>query len=643
MSDSREAVLRRVLALKTARESFPGYVRLRHPDWKLQPFHHELANALDAIGKGELVGDDGQPVTNILVNMPPRFGKSEYCTKLFPAWYLGRDPRRHVMSVSYNAVLARDFGREVRESMMKPPTRQVFPDLELALGARSADALTTTRGGHYFSIGLRATTSGRPATCFVGDTPVATPQGPVPIRDLRVGDRVFGYDHATKQMAVETVVATQKTLRQAIDAGPFRCTADHPIWDTEASYVPARLALFAQDMAGAKVALLRAKPVEPKDVEVWDIQVSRVSNFYAGTPAVLVSNCLIVDDPHKSRADVRSKSARDDMWSYYTSALDARLQPDDSGLPPIRVVVSTRWSPDDFSARIMQTDSWERGEWFHLCYPAILDDASRTVLWPERFPYEVLADKRKLDPLEFSALYQQQPYVEGGEILRSEWWKWYSDEHVPATFAMVIIVADTAIKGDELADFSVFQAWGLCADGNVFLLDQHRERMEFPDLKRRLPSFCARWRGRGLRGVYIEDMASGSALVQELKRETSLPILPWRSFKDKVMRANTVSPLIESGRVFLPSKEPWSLGFVRECEQFPNGPNDDQVDCATMALDVLTRVALPSSFAVEMGESLLEEYNRSRELVVGKQGSLAQQQKLKGSVWATHTWKGWGQ
>ena len=51
-------------------------------------------------------------------------------------------------------------------------------------------------------------------------------------------------------------------------------------------------------------------------------------------------------------------------------------------------------------------------------------------------------------------------------------------------------------------------------------------------------------------------------------------------------RAAAVSPMIESGNVYLPHPQiaPWVTGFIEECAAFPNGAHDDQVDAATQAL-----------------------------------------------------------
>jgi hypothetical protein len=87
--------------------------------------------------------------------------------------------------------------------------------------------------------------------------------------------------------------------------------------------------------------------------------------------------------------------------------------------------------------------------------------------------------------------------------------------------------------------------------------------------------------------VLIEDAASGQSLIQALKSETRLPILPVKPQGDKISRAHAVSPLVESGRVVLPTDAAWLNDFIEEVISFPSAPHDDQVDAFTQALSYM--------------------------------------------------------
>jgi len=87
--------------------------------------------------------------------------------------------------------------------------------------------------------------------------------------------------------------------------------------------------------------------------------------------------------------------------------------------------------------------------------------------------------------------------------------------------------------------------------------------------------------------VLIEDRASGTQLIQELRHEGVYVIKSYEppAGQDKVMRMHAASSLIENGFVFLPENAEWLAEYVREVKAFPNGKYDDQVDSTAQALD----------------------------------------------------------
>lgn len=524
MSVSRSAAAKHLLKLKDAEASFEGFVRIVEPTFTLADFQLDLIRKLDKLEKGELVDDQGRPARNLLVTMPPRHAKSTFSTVLFPAYFMARNPTRYILSCSYNAMLASDFGRQVRDKASGIEVQQAFPDFKMSSDSRAADVWRTELGGAYFGVGIGGTTTGRPA------------------------------------------------------------------------------------------------------------------------------NLLIVDDPVKSREDAESATQRNKIWDFYTAALSTRLQPDGQGQAPSQIVILTRWHPDDLAGRLMRTQDWKDGLWMHLDYPAIKTVAGKKVsrrslpkehpmyvepgelsnlakgkryhqetkevaLWPERFPLDELRRRERLNPRDFASLYQQQPYIEGGNILKSEWWSYYPEDMNPTNFQTVIIAADTAFKKTETADFSVAIVAGLTQEGDIYIVDVHRGRWDYPELRTKLININATWRGRGLRALYVEDKASGQSIIQDLRRESGIAVVPYKVVNDKVSRINGITPLIQGGRVFLPEKATWLDEFVEECVAFPSGKHDDQVDALSMAVDVLSRQSVtPEQIfgSLEAGNSLMQETNARR-------------------------------
>jgi len=374
---------------------------------------------------------------------------------------------------------------------------------------------------------------------------------------------------------------------------------------------------------------------DSRAVDQWRTTASGAAYFIGvgGTTSGRAANLLLLDDPLKSREEAESATQRNKIWNYYVSALSTRLQPDIDNVPPAQIVILTRWHPDDPAGRLMETEDWKEGRWIHINFPAVSEkrgepisrsylaadhpdylppnEASkitkrkrfiykteRTALWPERFPLEELERRERLNPREFASLYQQSPFIKGGNLIKSNWWRTYPPDMKPERFTSLIIAADTAFKAKQNSDYSVMMVMGLDSNGDIYIVDAIRDRFEFPDLKRRMIMLNTEWRGRGLRGIYVEDKASGQSLIQELKRESGVSVIPYRVASDKVSRLNAVLPLIEGGRVFLPEVAPWLDPFMDECQTFPSGKHDDMVDALSMGLDVLARTSTTGSYYV---------------------------------------------
>src|SRR5690606_15000639 len=85
--------------------------------------------------------------------------------------------------------------------------------------------------------------------------------------------------------------------------------------------------------------------------------------------------------------------------------------------------------------------------------------------------------------------------------------------------------------------------------------------------------------------VLIEDKASGQSLIQECRASTKLPVIAIDTEgQSKVVRLIEVSPLIESGQLYLPENAPWLLDYESELFGFPLATNDDQVDMTSQFL-----------------------------------------------------------
>lgn len=132
--------------------------------YEVKAVHRALADALHKVEKAE--------IKKLIICMPPRTGKSEMASKQFPAWFVGRDPYRHVMIAGYNESFGRDFGKAVRGTMNSPVYQRVFPHVRLKKGSQAVDRIETEQGGVLAFVGRGGTITGRGADLFIVDDPL---------------------------------------------------------------------------------------------------------------------------------------------------------------------------------------------------------------------------------------------------------------------------------------------------------------------------------------------------------------------------------------------------------------------------------------------------------------------------------------
>ncbi|MCZ7616557.1 MAG: phage terminase large subunit [Ignavibacteriaceae bacterium] len=201
-----------------------------------------------------------------------------------------------------------------------------------------------------------------------------------------------------------------------------------------------------------------------------------------------------------------------------------------------------------------------------------------------------LLDPKEIDDLvkEISPALREQEIngkfvdAETSGIIKHDWWRYYDDENKLYEQRVLKKVQswDTAFKKNQENDYSVCTTWLVGANA-YYLLEMWKGRVEFPELKRKVVELYEMHKANE---ILIEDKASGQSLLQELQRNTRLPIKAIKVDQDKIARVHSVSPLIEAGRVALPTNKFWLKDFTDECEEFPNGEFDDVVDSVSQFL-----------------------------------------------------------
>jgi predicted phage terminase large subunit-like protein len=293
----------------------------------------------------------------------------------------------------------------------------------------------------------------------------------------------------------------------------------------------------------------------------------------------------IIDDPIKNQQEALSPTTKENLWNWYQATFTTRLS-ENSG----QVIMATSWAMDDLVGRILEMFG-DNPRLKHLRFPAInLPDETgydktlpEGALVPQLHSIEKLYEtKATFSDYWWSAMYQQSPKAQGGNIFKEEFAQYYLPKDLPKKFDKVIASWDCTFKDTDGSDFVVGQVWGR-AGANTYLLDQVRARLSFTATSNAIVAQREKW--PQIRETLIEDKANGPAVIDFLKTRVHglIPIEPDGS---KESRAHATTSVWEARNIFLPSETiaPWIKGFVSEMTVFPAGANDDQVDSFTQGI-----------------------------------------------------------
>lgn len=287
----------------------------------------------------------------------------------------------------------------------------------------------------------------------------------------------------------------------------------------------------------------------------------------------LRADLIIFDDILASAQESQSQNVRDSAWRFVTQDLFTRSTPNAQ-----KIGIGTRWHQDDVLCRLEKNPEFK--DFINVKFKAI-NDAGHA-LWPERHDLEDLnSTKNIIGSQAFEALYQQNPLPSEGGLFKRQWWKTYSEA---PTFSRIIQSWDCAQKVGITNDYSVCQTWGVASNG-YYLLDLWRQKVEAPQLEQAAQSLYFKFQPHV---VVIEDKSSGSSLIQTLKQKTRIPVIPYDpKARDKEVRASAATPLVESGKCYLPTNASFTEDFIQELERFPLGDHDDQVDSFSQIAEFL--------------------------------------------------------
>jgi len=307
---------------------------------------------------------------------------------------------------------------------------------------------------------------------------------------------------------------------------------------------------------------------DSRAVDAWDI-----AGHAGGLDALGIggsvtgkgADLLIVDDPVKNRAEAESASQRDRVYDSFTDDLYTRLEPGGAA-----VVMMTRWHQDDLTGRLLRLGGWDQ-----LVLPALalpgdpLGRAEGAALWPERFPLARLDDIRAtLGEYGFAALYQQHPVPAEGGIFKRAWCYPLADAVPP--LVEEVRFWDLAMSARETADYTVGVRLGTSADGDVYVVDVARRRLDWAAVVAFMIDVILADGPAVRQGV--EKKGYMSRAVADLNRDPRLrgyTIQGYNVDTDKITRALPFAAKMSAEIVHLLDRG-WTRSYIAELTAFPH-------------------------------------------------------------------------
>jgi len=296
---------------------------------------------------------------------------------------------------------------------------------------------------------------------------------------------------------------------------------------------------------------------------------------------------LIVCDDVVDSENAESESLREKVYDWFLKVLMPTLEPNGQ-----IIIIGTPFGPDDLYARL-QIDKWPFRK-----YDAIVDEDKKESLWPEVLPFEcaiaqtekehkghccLAAIRRQMGVIRFGAQYRCDPSGYAGNKLKIEWLKESYYRDLPEKLEIVMGV-DPAISERTGADYTAITVLGYSeAEKKIYLVAYYRGHYTFPE---QLSLITTTWQTHQASRIIVEATAYQAALAQGLQG-MGLPVIPYRTIKDKVTRVLSISPYFENRTIRIKSDMD---DFIHEYTQFDKGDHDDLLDSLTLAVqDIIER------------------------------------------------------
>lgn len=330
----------------------------------------------------------------------------------------------------------------------------------------------------------------------------------------------------------------------------------------------------------------------------FEVNPNRGSMYSVGvggpTTGKTANPLFIIDDPIKDQQQADSETYRKTIIEWFAAVAESRCHPDAN-----IILMHTRWHKQDLCGHLLENygDEWEVISLPALAYkedhkfrhPEDPRQEGETI-WPDgRHTQEQMEAVKARTPTRiWNALWNQNPTIEGGSIIKDAWLRFYDflpirgekSEQPRWVSSWDLTFKDKKAsktgKVDDVAGLVIVKIGAF-----YYIHDSFCDKVGFTDSCKAINSF--KERNPKCTTHWIEDKANGPAVIETMRKKVA-GIVEVEPQGKKEERLEACEPLFRSGNIFISNSLRHKKKLIDQLTEFPNSDYDDLVDALTQGI-----------------------------------------------------------
>lgn len=305
---------------------------------------------------------------------------------------------------------------------------------------------------------------------------------------------------------------------------------------------------------------------------------------------------ILIDDPHKDRAEAESALMRENVWQYYQSTLYSRLE----GFGAI-ILIMQRWHTDDLVGRVLEESQRLKDanqpydEWEVINFPAVAEEdeyhngqlmrKEGEALWPSKFPLEVLNNIAAKNVYLWSSQYMQDPILSENQDFKQSMFKYFEEDEIKDKYLRYTTTVDPAGYKKNSDDNVILTVGKEVYGDKWYVVDIVEGKMEPGQVIDAIFSVQAKYKS----DIHIEGTAYQSTLKwhveDRMKKNKQYFVV--NEFKPKGSKEDRIRSLLALYNLGVLYHRRHYVKLEKQLLQFPRGKWDDVIDTLSMQLMVV--------------------------------------------------------